>query len=140
MCCAPSQHSAAITVEDTENKQERQLKMLWVDKYRPKTLDQVMVHTDIAHNLKKLVCYTLSNQPFLSHSFFSFDFDFLCGLSKVTEQDSPHLLFYGPSGSGKKTLIRARLRQMFGPGAEKVLSLSLSLVYLYIYLFLFQVI
>jgi hypothetical protein len=32
------------------------------------------------------------------------------------------LLFYGPSGSGKKTLIMALLRQMFGPGAEKVLS------------------
>ncbi|BAU01826.1 replication factor C subunit 3 [Vigna umbellata] len=66
--------------------------MLWVDKYRPKTLDHVMVHTDIAHNLKKL----------------------------VKEQDCPHLLFYGPSGSGKKTLIMAVLRQMFGSGAEKV--------------------
>ncbi|XP_010554961.1 PREDICTED: replication factor C subunit 3 [Tarenaya hassleriana] len=50
--------------------------MLWVDKYRPKTLDQVIVHEDIAQNLKKL----------------------------VMEQDCPHLLFYGPSGSGKKTL------------------------------------
>jgi hypothetical protein len=30
-------------------------KMLWVDKYRPKSLDQVMVHQDIAQNLKKLV-------------------------------------------------------------------------------------
>ncbi|GAU16314.1 hypothetical protein TSUD_299460 [Trifolium subterraneum] len=66
--------------------------MLWVDKYRPKTLDNVMVHNDIAQNLKKL----------------------------VTEHDCPHLLFYGPSGAGKKTLIMALLRQMFGPGAEKV--------------------
>ncbi|KAL9431382.1 hypothetical protein AB3S75_026545 [Citrus x aurantiifolia] len=66
--------------------------MLWVDKYRPKTLDQVIVHQDIAQNLKKL----------------------------VTEQDCPHLLFYGPPGSGKKTLIMALLRQVFGPGAEKV--------------------
>ncbi|KAL0339908.1 UNVERIFIED_CONTAM: Replication factor C subunit [Sesamum radiatum] len=38
----------------------------------------------------------------------------------VTEQDCPHLLFYGPSGSGKKTLIMALLRQMFGPSADKV--------------------
>ncbi|KAL0453371.1 UNVERIFIED_CONTAM: Replication factor C subunit [Sesamum latifolium] len=66
--------------------------MLWVDKYRPKTLDKVLVHQDIAQNLKKL----------------------------VTEQDCPHLLFYGPSGSGKKTLIMALLRQMFGPSADKV--------------------
>ncbi|ONK74293.1 uncharacterized protein A4U43_C03F4760 [Asparagus officinalis] len=66
--------------------------MLWVDKYRPRTLDKVIVHDDIASNLKKL----------------------------VSEQDCPHLLFYGPPGSGKKTLIMALLKQMFGPGAEKV--------------------
>ncbi|KAG9452043.1 hypothetical protein H6P81_004947 [Aristolochia fimbriata] len=66
--------------------------MLWVDKYRPKTLDKVIVHEDIAQNLKKL----------------------------VSEQDFPHLLFYGPPGSGKKTLIMGLLKQMFGPGADKV--------------------
>lgn len=66
--------------------------MLWVDKYRPKTLDQIMVHEEIALNLKKL----------------------------VAEQDFPHLLFYGPSGAGKKTLIMALIRQIFGPSAEKV--------------------
>ncbi|XP_028761325.1 replication factor C subunit 3 [Neltuma alba] len=66
--------------------------MLWVDKYRPKSLDQIIVHEEVAQNLKKL----------------------------VTEQDCPHLLFYGPPGSGKKTLIMALLRQMFGNGAEKV--------------------
>lgn len=66
--------------------------MLWVDKYRPKTLDKVIVHEDVAQNLQKL----------------------------VSEGDCPHLLFYGPSGSGKKTLIMALLRQIFGPSADKV--------------------
>ncbi|KAL5720600.1 Subunit of heteropentameric Replication factor C (RF-C) [Ranunculus cassubicifolius] len=66
--------------------------MLWVDKYRPKSLDKMIVHEDVAQNLKKL----------------------------VTEQDCPHLLFYGPSGAGKKTLIMAVLRQMYGAGVEKV--------------------
>ncbi|KAK1289313.1 hypothetical protein QJS10_CPB18g00376 [Acorus calamus] len=66
--------------------------MLWVDKYRPKTLDKIIVHEDIASNLKKL----------------------------VSEQDCPHLLFYGPTGSGKKTLIMAVLKQMFGAAVEKV--------------------
>ncbi|ESQ32230.1 hypothetical protein EUTSA_v10005385mg, partial [Eutrema salsugineum] len=28
--------------------------MLWVDKYRPKSLEKVIVHEDIAQNLKKL--------------------------------------------------------------------------------------
>uniref|UniRef100_A0A804M5B3 AAA+ ATPase domain-containing protein n=1 Tax=Zea mays TaxID=4577 RepID=A0A804M5B3_MAIZE len=66
--------------------------MLWVDKYRPKTLDKVTVHDQVAQNLRKF----------------------------VSEQDCPHLLFYGPSGSGKKTLILALIKQMFGAGAEKV--------------------
>ena len=30
--------------------------MLWVDKYRPKTLDKVTVHDQVAQNLRKLVC------------------------------------------------------------------------------------
>jgi replication factor C subunit 3/5 len=29
--------------------------MLWVDKYRPKTLDKVTVHDQVAQNLRKLV-------------------------------------------------------------------------------------
>ncbi|XP_042437740.1 replication factor C subunit 5 isoform X1 [Zingiber officinale] len=66
--------------------------MLWVDKHRPRSLDKIIAHEDIAQNLKKL----------------------------VTEQDCPHLLFYGPTGSGKKTLIVALLKEMFGPGVEKV--------------------
>ncbi|XP_049412811.1 replication factor C subunit 3-like isoform X2 [Solanum stenotomum] len=66
--------------------------MLWVDKYHPKTLEKVIVHQDVAQNLRKL----------------------------VSEGDCPHLLFYGPSGSGKKTLIMALLRQIFGPSADKV--------------------
>lgn len=46
-------------------------KMLWVDKYRPITLDQITVHQDVAQNLKKLVtkfcCYFFL--PFLISDF-----------------------------------------------------------------------
>ncbi|KAF9017123.1 P-loop containing nucleoside triphosphate hydrolase protein [Hymenopellis radicata] len=33
--------------------------------------------------------------------------------------DLPHLLFYGPSGGGKKTRIACTLRELFGQGAER---------------------
>lgn len=33
--------------------------MLWVDKYRPKSLDKIVVHEDVAQNLKKLVPFHL---------------------------------------------------------------------------------
>lgn len=42
------------------------LKMLWVDKHRPKTLEQILVHEDVAQNLKKLVCNSVS--PFFFYN------------------------------------------------------------------------
>eukprot|EP00850_Spirogloea_muscicola_P012210 SM000078S22069 [mRNA] locus=s78:271500:274287:- [translate_table: standard] len=67
--------------------------MLWVDKHRPRTLDKAtIVHAAEARHLKSL----------------------------AASGDCPHLLFYGPSGAGKKTLIAALLREMYGPAAEKV--------------------
>lgn len=39
---------------------------------------------------------------------------------QVETGDCPHLLFYGPPGSGKKTLIIALLKEIYGNGAERV--------------------
>jgi len=36
-------------------EEEGAARMLWVDKYRPKTLDKVTVHDQVAQNLRKLV-------------------------------------------------------------------------------------
>merc|ERR1712176_699795 len=37
----------------------------------------------------------------------------------VADGDFPHLLFYGPSGAGKHTLIHALLRQVYGKGVSR---------------------
>lgn len=66
--------------------------MLWVDKYRPTRLDALDYHANITERLT-----SLSN-----------------------DKNIPHLLFYGPSGAGKKTRINALLRSIYGAPAEKL--------------------
>ncbi|KAF8728300.1 hypothetical protein AX14_006829 [Amanita brunnescens Koide BX004] len=65
---------------------------LWVDQYRPRALDDLHYHKDLSVRLKSL----------------------------AASGDFPHMLFYGPSGAGKKTRISCTLRQLFGPGVEKL--------------------
>eukprot|EP00455_Lapot_gusevi_P055057 TRINITY_DN8922_c0_g1_i1.p1 TRINITY_DN8922_c0_g1~~TRINITY_DN8922_c0_g1_i1.p1 ORF type:complete len:355 (-),score=44.82 TRINITY_DN8922_c0_g1_i1:150-1214(-) len=66
--------------------------MLWVDKHRPTSLASLDFHTGVSTRLQKL----------------------------VDSGDLPHLLFYGPSGAGKKTRIMALLREIYGNGVEKM--------------------
>ncbi|KAL1514245.1 hypothetical protein ABEB36_003532 [Hypothenemus hampei] len=68
------------------------MSLLWVDKYRPKDLSSLDYHTQQAKELKNL----------------------------VANSDFPHLLLYGPSGAGKKTRIMCILRELFGPGVERL--------------------
>ncbi|KAK0204965.1 P-loop containing nucleoside triphosphate hydrolase protein [Desarmillaria ectypa] len=65
---------------------------LWVDQYRPRALDDLHYHQGLSTRLKAL----------------------------AASGDFPHMLFYGPSGAGKKTRITCTLRQLFGPGVEKL--------------------
>ena len=51
--------------------------MLWVDKYRPKNLDNLDFNFNLSSLLKKL----------------------------AKADDFPHLMFYGPNGAGKKTRV-----------------------------------
>jgi len=66
--------------------------MLWVDKYRPKSLDEMDYHQDLSERLKRLAA--TGNQP--------------------------HMLFVGPSGAGKATRVHAMLRELYGPGVDAV--------------------
>ncbi len=65
---------------------------LWCDKYRPNSLSKVDFHRPQSEHLKRLI----SNSNF------------------------PHLLIFGPSGSGKKTRTYAVLKELFGSGVEKL--------------------
>ena len=67
--------------------------MLWVDKHRPTRLSQLTYHTTLTQRLESLA---------------------------ADPGGLPHLLFYGPSGVGKKTRIMSLLRQVFGPGVERL--------------------
>lgn len=61
--------------------------MLWVDKHRPKSLDELELHPDTTSVLSHL----------------------------AEAGDMPHLLFYGPSGAGKKTRVMSLLQRLYGP-------------------------
>ncbi|KAE8352680.1 cytochrome c oxidase assembly protein CtaG/Cox11-domain-containing protein [Aspergillus coremiiformis] len=69
------------------------LKMaLLVDKLRPRSLDGLSYHHELSARLKSL----------------------------AQSGDFPHLLMYGPSGAGKKTRTIATLKELYGPGVEKI--------------------
>jgi replication factor C subunit 2/4 len=71
----------------------------WVEKYRPKTVE------DVCHQEEAIA--TLKNA--------------------LETGNLPHLLFYGPPGTGKTSAVSAMVRQMFGPVVkERVLELNAS--------------
>src|SRR2546425_902390 len=62
------------------------MKEIWVEKYRPKSLDEVVGQEEIVERLK----------------------------AYAKEGNLPHLLFAGPAGTGKTTCAIALARDMFG--------------------------
>lgn len=71
----------------------------WVEKYRPRTVE------DVCHQEEAIA--TLKNA--------------------LETGNLPHLLFYGPPGTGKTSAVSAMVRQMFGPVVkDRVLELNAS--------------
>lgn len=66
--------------------------MLWVDQHRPKSLAGLSFHGPLTARLSAM----------------------------GSSAELPHLLFYGPTGAGKKTRCSALLRAVYGPGVDKL--------------------
>eukprot|EP00808_Paulinella_micropora_P032293 g19859.t1 len=72
----------------------------WIEKYRPRTLDEIAHQEEVVKTLKRT----------------------------LQTANLPHLLFYGPPGTGKTSTILACAKQLFGPTLwrRRVLELNAS--------------
>ena len=75
------------------------IELLWAEKYRPRTLDEIVNQKEIVERLKKF----------------------------VNERNMPHLLFAGPPGTGKTTAAHALAHDLYGEGYRQfMLELNAS--------------
>lgn len=92
------QDTPADTVESATNGSAAQ-SLMWIEKYRPSSLSDLLSHQEIITTLKTL----------------------------ISSNRLPHLLFCGPPGTGKTSTILACARQMYGPSYKSmVLELNAS--------------
>ncbi|KYN13481.1 Replication factor C subunit 5 [Trachymyrmex cornetzi] len=66
---------------------DEQVNLPWVEKYRPKSLDELISHETIIKTINKF----------------------------IDENQLPHLLLYGPPGTGKTSTILACARKLYTP-------------------------
>jgi len=90
-----------IHAENTKQKKAAisgELQLPWVEKYRPKRLEDLIAHEDIISVLTNL----------------------------IDSDNLPHLLLYGPPGTGKTSTIVAAAKRMYGAKAYSSMALELN--------------
>ncbi|WLF81316.1 Subunit of heteropentameric Replication factor C (RF-C) [Lodderomyces elongisporus] len=90
--------TAATTTDRSKYDEDKLHHTPWVEKYRPKNLDDVASQDHAVKVLKK----------------------------QISTGNLPHMLFYGPPGTGKTSTILALAKQLYGPNLYKSRVLELN--------------
>jgi GTPase SAR1 family protein len=72
---------------------DKNINLTWVEKYRPKTLNEIISHNNILNTLNNL----------------------------INNNKLPHLILYGPPGTGKTTTILACAKQIYGENYKSII-------------------
>lgn len=83
---------------DSKKSRPKGLELPWVEKYRPKSLEDLVAHEEIVRIITSL----------------------------IDNDNLPHLLLYGPPGTGKTSTIVAAAKRMYGDKKYSSMTLELN--------------